>query len=48
MSKRLVVDAEPWRRTDFHYDESDDKFTLNTVQDVEPMLMKTKEDEPIW
>ena len=42
MSKRLVVDAEPWRRTDFHYDESDDKFTLNTIQDVEPIVDENK------
>ena len=38
MSKRMVVDSEPWRRTAFHYDESDNKFTLNTVQDAEPIV----------
>ena len=42
MSKRLVVDTEPWRRTDFHYDESDDKFTLNTVQDAQPIVDENK------
>ena len=42
MSKRLVVDTAPWRRTDFHYDESDDKFTLNTVQDAQPIVDENK------
>jgi len=42
MSKRMVVDQEPWRRTDFHFDESDNKFTLNTVQDAEPIVDENK------
>ena len=42
MSKRMVVDYEPYRRTDFHYDESEDKFTLNTVQDVQPIVDENK------
>ena len=42
MSKRLVVDREPYRRTDFHFDESGDKFTLNTVQDAQPIVDENK------
>ena len=42
MSERLVVDYEPYRRTDFHYDESEDKFTLNTVQDAQPIVDENK------
>jgi hypothetical protein len=42
MSKRLVVDHEPWRRTDFHFDESENKVTLNTVQDAEPIVDENK------
>ncbi len=42
MSKRLVVDREPWRRTDFHFDESENKVTLNTVQDAEPIVEENK------
>ena len=42
MSKRLVVDTEPWRRTDFHYDEAGDNFTLNTVQDAQPIVDENK------
>ena len=42
MSKRLVVDTEPWRRTDFHFDEAEDKVTLNTVQDAEPIVEENK------
>ena len=42
MSKRLVVDHEPWRRTDFHFDEAESKVTLNTVQDAEPIVEENK------
>ena len=42
MSKRMVVDQEPWRRTDFYYDESEDKVTLNTVQDAQPIVDENK------
>ena len=42
MSKRLVVDREPGRSTDFHFDESDNKFTLNTVQDAQPIVDENK------
>ena len=42
MSKRLVVDYEPYRRTDFHYDEVDNTFTLNTVQDAQPIVDENK------
>ena len=42
MSKGLVVDQEPWRRTDFHFDEVDDTFTLNTVQDAQPIVDENK------
>ena len=42
MFKRLVVDREPWRRTDFHFDEAEDKVTLNTVQDAEPIVDENK------
>ena len=38
----MVVDSEPWRRTDFHFDESDNKITLNTVQDAEPIVDENK------
>ena len=42
MSKRMVVDREPYRRTDFHYDEVYDTITLNTVQDAEPIVDENK------
>ena len=42
MSKRLVVDHEPWRRTDFHFDEAESEVTLNTVQDAEPIVEENK------
>ena len=42
MSKRMVVDQEPWRRTDFYYSEFDDEVTLNTVQDAQPIVDENK------
>ena len=42
MSKRLVVDSEPYRRTDFHFDEADNTVTLNTVQDAQPIVDENK------
>ena len=40
--KDLVVDHEPWRRTDFHFDEAESKVTLNTVQDAQPIVDENK------
>ena len=37
MSKKSVVGHWGHRRTDLHIDEAGDKFTINTVQDAEPV-----------
>ena len=42
MSDRAVLQQTPERRTDIHSDEVDDTITLNTVQDVEPVLEENK------
>ena len=42
MSKKSVIGYSPYRRTDLHVDETDDTFTINTVQDVEPIVEANK------
>ena len=42
MSKKEVIGYSPYRRTDLHVDETDDTFTINTVQDVEPIVEANK------
>ena len=42
MSKRTVLDYSGYRRTDLHVDEADDKFTINTVQDAQPIVDENK------
>ena len=42
MSKKTVLDYSGYRRTDLHIDEADDKFTINTVQDAEPIVEANK------
>ena len=38
MSKKSVVGYSEHRRTDLHIDEANDTFTINTVQDAEPIV----------
>ena len=42
MSKKSVVGYSEHRRTDLHIDEAGDKFTINTVQDAEPIVEANK------
>ena len=42
MSRKTVVDYSGHRRTDLHIDEAGDKFTINTVQDAEPIVEANK------
>ena len=42
MSDRAVIQQTPERRTDIHFDDVDDTFTLNTVQDAEPIIEENK------
>ena len=42
MSKKSVVGHWGHRRTDLHIDEAGDKFTINTVQDAEPIVEANK------
>ena len=42
MSNRAVVQQTPERRTDIHFDEVDKTFTLNTVQDAQPVIDENK------
>ena len=42
MSKKSVIGYSDYRRTDLHVDEVDDTFTVNTVQDVEPIVEVNK------
>ena len=44
MSKKSVLGYSEHRRTDLHIDEAaDDKFTINTVQDAQPIVERIKE-----
>ena len=42
MSDRAVIAQTPERRTDIHFDDVDNTFTLNTVQDAEPIIEENK------
>ena len=42
MSSRTVLDYAGYRRTDLHVDHADDKFTINTVQDAQPIVDENK------
>ena len=42
MSKKSVVGYSEHRRTDLHVDEANDTFTINTVQDAEPIVEANK------
>ena len=42
MSNRAVVQQTPERRTDIHFDDVDKTFTLNTVQDAQPVIDENK------
>ena len=42
MSNRAVVQQTPERRTDIHFDQVDNTFTLNTVQDAQPVIDENK------
>ena len=42
MSDRAVIQQTPERRTDIHFDDADNTFTLNTVQDAEPVVEENK------
>ena len=42
MSKRAVIEQTPERRTDMHFDEVDNTFTFQTVQNADPVLEENK------
>ena len=42
MSDRAVIQRTPERRTDIHFDQVDNTFTLNTVQDAQPVIDENK------
>ena len=42
MSDRAVLQQTPERRTDIHFDHVDNTFTLNTVQDAQPVIDENK------
>ena len=42
MSSRTVLDHSGYRRTDLHVDHADNKFTINTVQDAQPIIDENK------
>ena len=37
-----IIDAVPGKRTEFHKDDSEGRFTIRTVQDVNPILENNK------
>lgn len=42
MSDKYVLDQTGDRRTDMHFDDTDEKVTFNTVQDAEPIVEANK------